>query len=229
MLAGAGLLGWLARGWAPHLSFWPAAQGDAVAVVVVRDTVYDRTPRVVASATPQVRYVVLPRDTVYVGGMGELPPAYTTTTATTITATVTGTGTTTGTTGGIAVADTAAVVADYLLTRRYEDTLVNDSSGLIALRETVRHNRLYDRELTFVNRRATYVYSATTTTAATTTTPTDAAGAGLRVYCGGFAGKGLAAPVVGVGRKRWRVGVGYNLAGGGGVVASFSWEIRTKN
>ena len=111
-------------------------------------------------------------------------------------------------------ADTAAILADYFLTRRYADTLLNDTSALIALSETVARNRLTARALTFQNRRPTYITT-------TVLQPEPRA----RVYAGAMAGRGLAAPMVQVEWRRWSFGAGYNLAGGG-VVGGVGYRIR---
>jgi hypothetical protein len=112
-------------------------------------------------------------------------------------------------------ADTAAILADYFATRQYADTLMNDTSALIALSEAVSQNRIAERTLTFQNRRATYI----------TTTIVQPAQPKLQLYAGAVAGKGLAAPVVQMGYKRWIVGAGYNL-NGGGVIAGVGYKLR---
>jgi hypothetical protein len=111
--------------------------------------------------------------------------------------------------------DTAAILADYFITRSYDDTLMNDTSAFIALSETVTQNRIMERTLTFQNRRAT----AITTTVVQPAQPT------IQLYAWVVAGKGLAAPMVQLGYKRWVVGAGYNL-NGGGVVGGVGYRIR---
>lgn len=50
-------------------------------------------------------------------------------------------------------ADTAAILADYFAKRVYADTLLNDSTALIAVSDTVQFNRrVGQRELRYVNR-----------------------------------------------------------------------------
>ena len=48
--------------------------------------------------------------------------------------------------------DTAFIIKDYSSYVIYEDTLMNDSLGFISLRDTVYHNRLLNRRLTYYNR-----------------------------------------------------------------------------
>lgn len=48
--------------------------------------------------------------------------------------------------------DTAFVIKDYSSYVIYEDTLMNDSLAFISLRDTVYHNRLLNRRLTYYNR-----------------------------------------------------------------------------
>ena len=48
--------------------------------------------------------------------------------------------------------DTAFVIKDYSSYVIYEDTLMNDSLAFISLRDTVYHNRLLNRGLTYYNR-----------------------------------------------------------------------------
>jgi hypothetical protein len=114
--------------------------------------------------------------------------------------------------------DTAAILADYFITRSYDDTLMNDTSAFIALGETVTQNRIAERTLTFQNRRPTYI----TTTIVQQQQPAQPT---LQLYAGVVAGKGLTAPVVQLGYKRWVVGAGYNLSGGG-VVGGVGYRIR---
>lgn len=111
-------------------------------------------------------------------------------------------------------ADTAAILADYFLTRRYSDTLMNDTSAFIALSEMVTQNSITSRTLTFQNRRPTYI-----------TTTTIQPEPRVQVYAGAIAGKGLAAPMVNVEWKRWSFGAGYNLSGGG-LVGGVGYRIR---
>ena len=48
--------------------------------------------------------------------------------------------------------DTAFIIKDYSSYVNYEDTLMNDSLAFISLRDTVYHNRLLNRRLTYYNR-----------------------------------------------------------------------------
>lgn len=48
--------------------------------------------------------------------------------------------------------DTAFIIKDYSSYVIYEDTLMNDSLAFISLRDTVYHNRLLNRRLTYYNR-----------------------------------------------------------------------------
>jgi hypothetical protein len=111
--------------------------------------------------------------------------------------------------------DTAAILRAYFAENLYADTLMNDTSAFIALSETVTQNRIFARSLLFQNRRPTYI----------TTTIVQPAPPKFQLYAGAVAGKGLAAPVVQMGYKRWIVGAGYNL-NGGGIVGSASYRIR---
>jgi hypothetical protein len=111
--------------------------------------------------------------------------------------------------------DTAAILLAYFAENLYADTLMNDTSAFIALSEAVTQNRIAERTLTFQNRRPTYI----TTTIVQQQQPT------LQLYAGVVAGKGLTAPVVQLGYKRWVVGAGYNLSGGG-VVGGVGYRIR---
>jgi hypothetical protein len=111
-------------------------------------------------------------------------------------------------------ADTAAILADYLSTRYYCDTVLNDAEALIAVSEEVRRNRIAERSVTFQNRRATAI-----------TTTTVAPPPRVQLYAGAIAGRGLAAPVVQVSCGRWSFGAGYNLSGGG-VVGSVGYRVR---
>jgi hypothetical protein len=101
--------------------------------------------------------------------------------------------------------DTAAILADYFATRYYRDTIVNDSEALIAISEEVSQNSLVERSLTFQNRRATSI----------TTTIVQPPPPKVRLYVGAVAGRGLTAPTVQVAYRRWSLGAGYNLSGGG--------------
>ena len=50
-------------------------------------------------------------------------------------------------------ADTAAILADYFAKRVYSDTLLNDSTALIAVSDTIQFNRMVgQRELRYINR-----------------------------------------------------------------------------
>lgn len=50
-------------------------------------------------------------------------------------------------------ADTAAILADYFAKRVYADTLLNDSTALIAVLDTIQFNRkVGQRELRYINR-----------------------------------------------------------------------------
>ena len=50
-------------------------------------------------------------------------------------------------------ADTAAILADYFAKRVYADTLLNDSTALIAVLDTIQFNRrVGQRELKYINR-----------------------------------------------------------------------------
>lgn len=53
--------------------------------------------------------------------------------------------------------DTMAILAKYFAEVRYNDTLKNDTSALIVLRETVSCNLIQERELWFQNRRITAI------------------------------------------------------------------------
>jgi hypothetical protein len=111
--------------------------------------------------------------------------------------------------------DTAAILADYFTTRYYRDTIINDSEALVALSEEVCRNSIIERSVTFQNRRATSI----TTTIVQPTPPR------VQLYAGAIAGKGLTAPVVQVGYKRWMLGAGYNLSGGG-VIVGVGYKLR---
>ena len=54
--------------------------------------------------------------------------------------------------------DTLAIISDYFSKVKYRDTLMNDSSALLVLDETVFMNRLFEREIIFLNRRPREVY-----------------------------------------------------------------------
>jgi hypothetical protein len=114
-------------------------------------------------------------------------------------------------------ADTAAILAAYFAKAYYSDTLKNDTSAFIALKETVTQNRIVERILMFQNRRPTAI--------TTTTVLPPAQEPKLQLYGGVLVGKDIAAPMVSVGWQRWQVGAGYNLQKGG-VVVSVGWRWR---
>jgi hypothetical protein len=118
-------------------------------------------------------------------------------------------------------ADTAAILAAYFAARRYRDTLLNDDEALIALEEEVSQNAIAERWLTFQNRRPTAI-----TTTTTTVQPPATAQPKLGITLGAVAGKGLAAPMLGLEWRQWRISAGYNLAGGG-VVGGISYKIKS--
>ena len=53
--------------------------------------------------------------------------------------------------------DTAQIIAEYLATVFYNDTLKDDTSALIVLNEQVSRNRIIDRSMVFQNRRPTAI------------------------------------------------------------------------
>lgn len=58
--------------------------------------------------------------------------------------------------------DTMAILKDYYSTRGYYDTLMNDTSGFIALQSHVTENRLFYDNLLFQNRRAKQIITTIT-------------------------------------------------------------------
>ena len=173
----------LLLGWFAHARLAPAAPPVYSVTAIRVDTVKgDSAPRVVRVPVPQVRYVALPPDTVFVN------------------------------------VDTAGILRAYFTSRRYVDTLLNDSSAFIALDEEVCENEVKERWLTFQNRRLTTITTTTTTTMLQHEPR-------LQVYAGAIAGRGLAAPMVGVGWKKWSFAAGYNLSGGG-LVGGVGYRIR---
>ncbi len=105
--------------------------------------------------------------------------------------------------------DTTAILASYFAKHYYADTLKNDTSAFIALKETITQNRIVERSLMFQNRRPTAI---------TTTTLPPPSERKLQFYGHVFLGKEMAAPVVQVGWKEWQVSAGYNLQQGGIIV-----------
>lgn len=58
--------------------------------------------------------------------------------------------------------DTMAILADYLARLVYTDTIRNDSSALIVVKDTITRNRIISRQVSFQNRRQTSVIFNTT-------------------------------------------------------------------
>ena len=53
------------------------------------------------------------------------------------------------------VVDTAAIIAQYLQRVTYTDTLIDDTTALVAITDTIQFNRIQSRALTYQNRRPT--------------------------------------------------------------------------
>jgi len=53
--------------------------------------------------------------------------------------------------------DTAKILADYYAKRPYRDTLQNDSSAFIIVKDTISQNKIYSRQYEFVNNRPTQI------------------------------------------------------------------------
>lgn len=58
--------------------------------------------------------------------------------------------------------DTAAIVADYLDTYFYADTLMDDTSAFIAVYDQISRNRIGARQWTYINRRPTQLITTIT-------------------------------------------------------------------
>lgn len=57
--------------------------------------------------------------------------------------------------------DTQSILRDYFALHHYDDTLKNDTSAFIQIKETISENKLQQRELIFINKRPTIINQTT--------------------------------------------------------------------